>query len=59
MLYNNNVVKITALYSAGTRYNLIFASMAQLVEQRIRNAQVVGSNPTTSSKGLLHKVRQP
>ena len=29
--------------------NLIFASMAQLVEQRIRNAQVVGSSPTTSS----------
>ena len=24
--------------------------MAQLVEQRIRNAQVVGSSPTTSSK---------
>ena len=25
--------------------------MAQLVEQRIRNAQVVGSSPTSSSKG--------
>ena len=25
-----------------------YASMAQLVEQRIRNAQVVGSSPTTS-----------
>ena len=24
--------------------------MAQLVEQRIRNAQVVGSSPTTSSR---------
>ena len=24
--------------------------MAQLVEQRIRNAQAVGSSPTTSSK---------
>lgn len=28
---------------------LIFASMAQLVEQLIRNEQVVGSSPTTSS----------
>ena len=28
--------------------------MAQLVEQRIRNAQVVGSSPTTSSK--MHSV---
>ncbi len=28
--------------------------MAQSVEQRIRNAQVVGSNPTTSSKQKLH-----
>ena len=28
----------------------ILAGMAQLVEQRIRNAQVVGSSPTTSSK---------
>ncbi len=31
------------------------ASMAQLVEQRIRNAQVVGSSPTTSSREHLHK----
>ena len=30
---------------------LIFASMAQLVEQLIRNEQVVGSSPTTSSNG--------
>ena len=30
--------------------NIIFADMAQLVEQRIRNAQVVGSSPTISSK---------
>ena len=29
------------------------ADMAQLVEQRIRNAQVVGSSPTTSSIFLL------
>ena len=28
----------------------IFAGMAQLVEQRIRNAQVIGSSPITSSK---------
>ena len=28
-----------------------YAGVAQLVEQRIRNAQVVGSSPTTSSKG--------
>ena len=27
----------------------LFAVVAQLVEQRIRNAQVVGSNPTSSS----------
>ena len=27
--------------------------MAQLVEQRIRNAQVVGSSPTTSFKPLF------
>ena len=27
--------------------------MAQLVEQRIRNAQVVGSSPTISSKKAL------
>ena len=26
----------------------IYAGVAQLVEQRIRNAQVVGSSPTTS-----------
>ena len=29
---------------------LISAGMAQLVEQRIRNAQVIGSSPITSSK---------
>ena len=28
----------------------MFATMAQLVEQRIRNAQAVGSSPTGSSK---------
>ena len=40
-----------------TKHNLsgkiikrLFAGMAQLVEQRIRNAQAVGSSPTTSSK---------
>ena len=27
-----------------------YAGMAQLVEQRIRNAQVIGSSPITSSK---------
>ncbi len=27
----------------------VIAGMAQLVEQRIRNAQAVGSSPTTSS----------
>ena len=32
------------------------AGMAQLVEQRIRNAQVVGSSPTTSSK--MHSVER-
>lgn len=30
----------------------IFAGIAQLVEQRIRNAQVVGSSPIPSSKHL-------
>ena len=30
----------------------IFAGIAQLVEQRIRNAQVVGSSPIPSSKNL-------
>ena len=38
--------------------NLIFATVAQLVEQRIRNAQAVGSSPTSSSKnGYLYGVR--
>ena len=32
------------------------ASMAQLVEQRIRNAQVVGSSPTTSSRNKPSKL---
>ena len=31
------------------RGNLISATVAQLVEQRIRNAQAVGSSPTSSS----------
>ena len=30
--------------------------MAQLVEQRIRNAQVVGSSPTISSKTCVNSV---
>lgn len=29
--------------------NSVNAGMAQLVEQRIRNAQVIGSSPITSS----------
>ncbi len=29
---------------------IFYATVAQLAEQRIRNAQVVGSNPTSSSK---------
>ena len=35
------------------------AGMAQLVEQRIRNAQVVGSSPTTSSRmaGVFSDIR--
>ena len=32
------------------------ASMAQLVEQLIRNQQVVGSSPTTSSKKRLESL---
>ena len=38
---------------------LIFASMAQLVEQLIRNEQVVGSNPTTSSTAAWFAVCPP
>ena len=34
----------------------IFAGMAQLVEQRIRNAQVIGSSPITSSKTCVNMV---
>ena len=41
LLYDN---KIYVLHLTGAR-----ASMAQLVEQRIRNAQAVGSSPTGSS----------
>ncbi|GEM_PF-4757709 len=33
------------------------ASVAQLVEQRIRNAQVVGSSPTTSFETCLKRGR--
>ena len=33
---------------------IINADMAQLVEQRIRNAQVVGSSPTISSKTCVN-----
>ena len=32
--------------------------MAQLVEQRIRNAQVVGSSPTTSSNAKSSETRR-
>ena len=32
-----------------------YAGVAQLVEQRIRNAQVVGSSPTTSLKSPSQK----
>lgn len=41
-------------------WRLKFATVAQLVEQRIRNAQVVGSSPTSSS--ILKKlavIKQP
>ena len=34
--------------------NWINADMAQLVEQRIRNAQAVGSSPTSSSKTCVN-----
>lgn len=34
--------------------NFLYADMAQLVEQRIRNAQVVGSSPTISSKTCVN-----
>jgi hypothetical protein len=35
----------------------IFASLAQLVEQLIRNEQVVGSSPIGGSKKLLNGIR--
>ena len=34
-------------------YNALGAGMAQLVEQLIRNQQVAGSSPATSSKKIL------
>ena len=37
------------------RASLSYAGMAQLVEQRIRNAQVIGSSPITSSKEKPHE----
>ena len=36
------------------RLQIANATVAQLVEQRIRNAQVVGSSPTSSSKNPVH-----
>ena len=33
-----------------------YATVAQLVEQRIRNAQAVGSSPTSSSRQSLNAV---
>ncbi len=50
--YENILEKMKQIYYNIT-VSLIFAGMAQLVEQRIRNAQVVGSSPTTSSKRHL------
>ena len=37
--------------------NFIFASVAQSVEQLIRNQQVAGSNPASSSKNLFVSKR--
>ena len=37
--------------------HFINATVAQLVEQRIRNAQAVGSSPTSSSKKHLTPVK--
>ena len=34
---------------------LTYATVAQLVEQLIRNEQVVGSSPTSSSKNSVHE----
>ena len=39
--------------------SLIFAGVAQLVEQLIRNQQVAGSSPTTSSTKNLGTMRVP
>ena len=53
-VFRDNRKKEFSLLTKGTRtaiilWRLKFATVAQLVEQRIRNAQVVGSSPTSSS----------
>ena len=50
--YNSKAVIFTAycLAPSGARAKNKGADMAQLVEQRIRNAQVIGSNPIISSR---------
>ena len=46
----NHFLLLTKTVISDKIYKRLFAGMAQLVEQRIRNAQAVGSSPTTSSR---------
>ena len=45
------IYNIKAFCESNNIRKSIIATVAQLVEQRIRNAQAVGSSPTSSSKG--------
>ena len=46
-----------AAHTAVEKRISLYATVAQLVEQRIRNAQAVGSSPTSSSKKDLPECR--
>ena len=51
MLFSNRQNRGISTNRTGRRNSVLRnACVAQLVEQRIRNAQVIGSNPITSSK---------
>ena len=47
--------KKNCTFAAAFRGNIVFATVAQLVEQRIRNAWVGGSSPPSGSKGDKEK----
>ena len=54
LLFLQNKIKKTLEKILHIHYNnRVHATMAQLVEQRIRNAQAVGSSPTSSSIGRV------